>query len=149
MSSGPTPAPPWRDTAPAPAPHGAPWRAMPPRRPYRTRWWKLGLLALAGLGTLAAVTWAVLWIRPPDPAYLIVLSASYDNTLAVPANPYGKAAARELTGFATPGNLYGSWSRMRGNATPRPLTRGGLGDLTGIRGKCVVVFLAAHGGRDR
>ena len=34
------------------------------------RWWKLAALALASLATLAAVTWAVFWIRPPDPAHL-------------------------------------------------------------------------------
>src|SRR5688572_2129671 len=110
MSSGPTPAPPWRDTAPTPAASGAPWRAAAPRAPYRTRWWKLAALAVGGLAALAAVTWIVFWIRPPDPAHLVVLSANYDNTLAVPPNPYGKAAARGLADLAKPGGWLGNRS---------------------------------------
>src|SRR5215471_12854062 len=100
MSSGPTPAPPWRDTAPSPASPAPPWRSAAPRVPYRTRWWKLAGVSVAGLLTLAAVTWAVFWIRPPEPARLVILTAGYDSTLAVPPNPYGKNAAREFAALA-------------------------------------------------
>jgi hypothetical protein len=149
MSSGPTPAPPWRDTAPTPAAPGAPWRAAAPRAPYRTRWWKLAALATGGLLALAAVTWIVIWIRPPDPAQLLVLSANYETTLAVPPNPYGKATARGLTDLAKPGGWLGDRSRLNGPTAPAKLTRSGLTDLFPARGKCVVVVLTAHGGRDR
>jgi Caspase domain len=149
MSSGPTPAPPWRDTAPAPAPPGHPWRTPPPRAPYRTRWWKLAGIAVVGLATLAAVTWAVFWIRPPEPARVVVLVAGYDNTLAVPPNPYGKSAAREFAALARPGGWLGTRSRLSGAADPQRFSRAGLPDLSHAREKCVVVVIAAHGGRDR
>jgi hypothetical protein len=113
------------------------------------RWWKLAGLAVAGLVTLAAATWAVLWVRPPEPARLIVLLASYDNTLAVPSNPFGKSAADDLASLARPGAWFGSRSRLHGASVPARLTRIGLPDLSSVREKCLVVVLAAHGGRDR
>src|SRR5688572_28286270 len=111
MSSGPTPAPPWRGSAalPAPAP-GPAWRASPSRPLYRPKWRRLPLVALLALGALAAVTWIVLWMRPPEPAKVVILSAGYDRTLAVPPNPYGKAAARDLAGLTRPGSWFGSRS---------------------------------------
>ncbi len=113
------------------------------------RWWKLAGLATAGLAALAAVTWAVFWIQPPEPAQLVVLVAGYDNTLAVPPNPYGKAAARELAELTKPGGWLGNRSRLNGSINPAKLTRSGLTELFPAHGKCVVVVLAAHGGRDR
>lgn len=113
------------------------------------RWWKLAGVAVAGLFTLVAATWAVFWIRPPDPAHLITLVASYDNTLAVPPNPYGKASANELADLTKPGGWLGTQSRIRGSTKPTRFTRIGLPDLSSIREKCIVVTIAAHGGRDR
>jgi hypothetical protein len=112
------------------------------------RWWKLAGLAIGGLATLAAVTWAVFWIRPPEPAQLVVLVAGYDNTLAVPPNPYGKASASELADLTKPGGWFANRSRLNGSTTPRKLSRSGLTELP-ANSKCVVVVLAAHGGRDR
>ncbi len=120
-----------------------------PRAPYRTRWWKLAGVSAAGLLTLAAVTWAVFWIRPPEPARLVVLVAGYDNTLAVPTNPYGKNAAYELPDLAKPGGWLGTRQRVHGATEPAKFTRAGLPDLAQNREKCVVVVIAAHGGRDR
>lgn len=113
------------------------------------RWWKLAGVAAAGLLALGVATWAVFWLTPPRPAHLVVLAAGYDNTLAVPPNPYGKAAARDLSALATPGNWLGTRSRLNGSPNAGRLTRVGLPDLSHVRDKCVVVFLAAHGGRDR
>ena len=113
------------------------------------RWWKLAGVAIAGLLTLAAATWAVFWIRPPDPAYFVNLAAGYDNTLAVPPNPYGKASARELAELAKPGSWLGRQSRVRGSSKPGRFTRIGLPDLSTVREKCIVITIAAHGGRDR
>ncbi|HEV3437192.1 MAG TPA: hypothetical protein VG122_07525, partial [Gemmata sp.] len=142
-------APPWRDTAPSPLPPGPPWRSPSPRIPYRMRWWKLAAVSIAGLLTLAAATWAVFWIRPPEPAYLVTLVATYDNTLAVPPNPYGKDAARELADLTKPGGWLGMQSRVHGSTKPARFTRIGLPDLSSISEKCIVVVIAAHGGRDR
>src|SRR5262245_41971892 len=147
MSSGSSS--PWRGPAPTPpTPPGPAWRAAPPRVPYRPRWRRLALAALVGVGVLAAVTWIVLWVRPPAPARVVILSASYDRTLAVPPNPYGKHDARELGTLARPGSWFGTRSRLTGGPT-NSLTRTGLPDLSAVREKCVVVFIAAHGGRDR
>ena len=147
--SGPTPAPPWRGaSAPTPTPPGPPWRAPTPRAPYRPRWRRLALVAALALAALAAVTWVVFWIRPPAPARVVILHAGYDRTLAVPPNPYGKADARELATLARPGSWLGTRSRLTGGPTST-LSRTGLPDLSAVREKCVVVFVAAHGGRDR
>ena len=147
--SGPIPAPPWRgSSAPAPAPPGPPWRSPKPRAPYRPRWRRLALVAALGLAALAAVTWVVFWIRPPAPARIVILHAGYDRTLAVPPNPYGKADARELATLARPGSWLGTRSRLTGGPTGT-LARTGLPDLSAVRETCVVVFVAAHGGRDR
>ncbi|MBN9121562.1 MAG: caspase family protein, partial [Planctomycetes bacterium] len=148
MSSGPLPAPPWRGPSPTPAPPGLPWRSPPPRVPYRPRWRRLALVAALGLAALAVATWVVFWIRPPAPARVVILRAGYDRTLAVPPNPYGKADARELATLARPGSWFGTRSRLVGGSTGT-LTRTGLPDLSTVREKCVVVFVAAHGGRDR
>ena len=113
------------------------------------RWWKLAGISLAGLLALAAATWAVFWIRPPDPAHLLILAAGYDNTLAVPSNPYGKSGARELADLAKPGGWLGTKSRLHGAAKPARFSQIGLPDLTGVRDTCIVVAIAAHGGRDR
>ena len=113
------------------------------------RWWKLAVVSIAGLLTLAAATWAVFWIRPPEPAYLVILAATYDNTLAVPPNPYGKGAARELADLTKPGGWLGMQSRVHGSTKPARFTRIGLPDLSSISEKCIVVVIAAHGGRDR
>jgi hypothetical protein len=113
------------------------------------RWWKLAGIATAALAALAAVTWAIFWIRPPEPAQLEVFFAGYDNTLAVPPNPYGKASAHEFANLAKPGGWLGTRSRLNGSTTPRKLSRSGLTDLFPASSKCVVVVLAAHGGRDR
>ncbi len=147
--SGPIPAPPWRgSSAPAPAPPGPPWRSPKPRAPYRPRWRRLAVVAALGLAALAAVTWVVFWIRPPAPARVVILHAGYDRTLAVPPNPYGKADARELATLARPGSWLGTRSRLTGGPTGT-LSRTGLPDLSAVRETCVVVFVAAHGGRDR
>ena len=122
---------------------------MPARRTaYRPRWRRLALVALLGLIALAVVTWVVFWIRPPAPARLVILNAGYDRTLAVPPNPYGKADARELATLARPGNWLGTRSKLVGGPTST-FTRTGLPDLSAMREKCIVVFIAAHGGRDR
>jgi hypothetical protein len=94
------------------------------------------------------VTWVVFWIRPPAPARVVILHAGYDRTLAVPPNPYGKHDARELGTLARPGSWLGTRSRLVGGPTTT-LTRNGLPDLSALREKCIVVFIAAHGGRDR
>jgi len=149
MSSGPTPAPAWRGPASAPpAPPGPPWRVPPPRAPYRPRWRRLALAAALGLLAVAVVTWVVFWIRPPAPARIVILRADYDNTLAVAPNPYGKADAREIAALARPGSWFGTRSRLAGGPITT-FTRTGLPDLSTVREKCVVVFIAAHGGRDR
>ncbi len=116
--------------------------------PYRPRWRKLALAGGLALVALVAVTWIVLWVRPPAPARIVILSASYDRTTAVPPNPYGKHDARELASLTRPGSWFGTRSRLTGGPTS-PLTRIGLPDLSTVREKCVVVFIAAHGGRDR
>lgn len=149
MMFGSKPASRWRDTAPSPGPPGPPWRSAAPRVPYRMRWWKLAGVAVVGLVILAAATWAVFWIRPPDPAHLVCLVAGYDNTLAVPPNPYNKTSARELADLAKPGGWLGTQSRVRGSSKPVRFTRIGLPDLSTIREKCIVIVIAAHGGRDR
>jgi hypothetical protein len=113
------------------------------------RWWKLAGVSIAGLLALAAATWAVFWVHPPEAAYLVTLVAGYDNTLAVPANPYGKAAAREMAELTKPGGWLGTQSRLRGAARPARLSRLGLPELAASREKCIVVAVAAHGGRDR
>lgn len=111
------------------------------------------MAAAAGLGVLAVVTWVVLWIRPPQPARLVVLQAGYDATLAVPPNPYGKAAARSLASLATPGSWFGNRAKLHGNPTPDRLLRPGPSTVLPSLGEgheqCVVVVVAAHGGRDR
>lgn len=155
MSTGSGPkAPDWRtppppSTAP-PAPPGPPWAAPPPPREHRPRWWKLAAVALFGLLVLAAVVWVALWIRPTDPARLIVQQAGYDTNLAVPVNPYGKAAARDLAALTKPGGWFSDRPKLNGSTEPDRFARGPL--LPGIestRERCVVVVLAAHGGRDR
>ncbi len=147
--STPTPAPPWRgSSAPSISASGPAWRSPPARTPYRPRWRKLAFVAGLGLIALAVVTWVVFWIRPPAPARLVILSANYDRTLAVPSNAYGKADARELATLARPGSWLGTRSRLMG-APATPLTRAGLPDLSVVKEKCVVVFVTAHGGRDR
>ncbi|MBY0514364.1 MAG: caspase family protein, partial [Gemmataceae bacterium] len=106
--------------------------------------------ALLGLLVLAAVVWVALWIRPPQPARLIVLQAGYDTNLAVPVNPYGKAAARDLAQLAKPGGWFGDRSKLNGGTEPGRFARGPLlPDIENTRERCVVVVLAAHGGRDR
>ncbi|MDB5313800.1 MAG: hypothetical protein JWO38_8002 [Gemmataceae bacterium] len=152
-SHGPT----WRTPPPAsavPATPSAPgWQVAPPRTPYRPRWRRLAAVAVGGLAALAAVTWVVLWIRPPEPARLVVLQAGYDATLAVPPNPYGKAAARELATLTKSGGWLGSRARLHGSSDPGRLTRPGphqlMPEIDAGRERCVVVVLAAHGGRDR
>lgn len=149
MSSGPIPAPTWRESASTPpAPPGPPWRSPPPRAPYRPRWRRLALAAVLGLLALAVVTWVVFWIRPPAPARIVILRADYDNALAVAPNPYGKADARAIAALARPGSWFGSRSRLAGGPITT-FTRAGLPDLLAVREKCAVVFIAAHGGRDR
>src|ERR1700722_2486809 len=93
----------WRDTASKPGQAPPPRRSPGPPLPSPTRWWKLAGVAIAGLFTLAAASWAVFWIHPPRPAHLITLVANYDNTLAIPTNPYGKAGARNLADLTKPG----------------------------------------------
>jgi hypothetical protein len=97
---------------------------------------------------LVAVTWVVFWMRPPAPARLVILHASYDRVLSVPPNPYGKADARELATLVRLGSWLGTRSRLTGGPLTA-LSRSGLPDLSAVREKCVVVFVAAHGGRDR
>lgn len=147
-------APPWR----SPAPHSGltgraslpPWRADPPPAPYRTRAWKLAAAAGLSLAALAAVVWVGLWMRPPEPAHLIILQAGYDNNLVVPPNPYGKAGARQLAGLNRSGGFFRNQPGFNGAAEPTEFRRGPLlPELEGVREKCVVVVLAAHGGRDR
>jgi hypothetical protein len=156
MNIGPGPhTPTWRDPTAASVvlPAGPVWQSGPPRVPYRPRWRRLALVAAAGLAALAAVTWVVLWVRPPAPARLVVFQAGYDANLAVPPNPYGKAAARDLAGLAAPGSWFGTRARLHGSPEPVRLTRPGQStlfpELDSGREKCVVVVLAAHGGRDR
>ena len=97
---------------------------------------------------LAVITWVVFWIRPPAPARIIILHAGYDRTLAVPPNPYGKADTRELTALTRPGSWLGTRSRLTGGPVSA-FTQSGLPDLSAVREKCVVVYIAAHGGHDR
>ncbi|HJZ56970.1 MAG TPA: hypothetical protein VKE74_18520, partial [Gemmataceae bacterium] len=154
MSTGPGPKPPgWREPPPSAtpaAPHGPAWAAPPPARTHRPRWWKLALVAALGLVVLGVVVWIALWIRPPEPARLIVLQATYDTNLAVPPNPYGKAAARDLAALSTPGGWFGNRAKLNGTPEPGRLARGALlPDIENTRERCVVVVLAAHGGRDR
>jgi hypothetical protein len=153
MSSGPGSNPPgWRPptSAAPPPPPGPAWAAPPPARPYRPRWWKLAAVAALGLLVLAAVVWVALWIRPPQPARLIVLSATYDTNLAVPVNPYGKAAAHDLAALTAPGGWFANRAKLNGTTEPGRLASGPLlPEIENTREKCVVVVLAAHGGRDR
>jgi hypothetical protein len=103
---------------------------------YRPRWPWLALAALGGLGVLAAVVWVALWSHPARPARVVVVRAGYADNLAVPPNPEGTNLAHLLTGGAA----------LR-------LTRPGPGtllpELDGGSDRCVVVVVAAHGGRDR
>src|SRR5439155_7801663 len=103
-----------------------------------------------GLAILGAIIWVALWVRPREPARLIVLRAGYDTNLAVPPNPYGKAAARDLAELTTPGGWFANRSKLNGSTEPGRLARGPLlPDVERTRERCVVVVIAAHGGRDR
>jgi hypothetical protein len=130
--------PSWRDPPPPAAaptpPTPAGWRVGPAPGTYRPRWPRLALAAAGALAALAAVVWVALWNRPTPPARVVVLHAAYAANLAVPPNPYGTNLARALA----PGT--GGTLTRAGAALPPDLDAGG--------DRCVVVVVAAHGGRD-
>lgn len=144
----------WRGASPAlaatAASRGPAWRASTPLTTYRSRWWKLGAVALALFVCLAAVSYAALWLRPLAPARLVVVEAGYDTNLTVPPNATGKAAGRELLALGSESGNFSSRGRLRNSGEPIRLTRTPnlLPELDLVKERTVVLFLAAHGGRD-
>lgn len=139
--------------APTPTAAGPAWRSTAAAAPYRTRWWKLAAVAALLFICLASVSYSLLWLRPPEPARLMIVEAGYETNLTVPPNATGKAASRELLSLTGSGGRWmRSHGRLSGAAEPIRLTRGAgaslLPDLDKVKEKAVVIFLAAHGGRD-
>lgn len=142
----------WRGSSPAvsaPAPaSGVPaWRAAQAPAAYRSRWWKLGGVAAALGACLVAVSYAALWLKPPDTVRIIVLEADYDTNLTVPPNATGVGAGQDLIHFVN--SSTASRGRLKASEPVR-LTRGGtlLPELDSFKERTAVIFVAAHGGRD-
>ena len=144
--------PSWRGSSPAftpppVVPTEPAWRASGAVATYRSRWWKLGLVGVGLAACLAAVSYAALWLKPPDTAKLIVLEAAYATNLTVPPNATGVGAGRDLITLVN--SAAASRGRLR-TSEPVRLTRGGtlLPELDTLKDRTAIVFVAAHGGRD-
>ena len=93
-----------------------------------------GLFAVVGL-----LTYAVLWLRPPQAAKVVVWTAAYGETAIIPSNAAGVAGATRLHESARTGRS-GHFS-----ADPQAvrLTRGDfarqLADLADFRGPALVL----------
>ncbi len=112
---------------------------------------RLRRVTTAGLGLFAVVgllTYAVLWLRPPQAAKVVVWTAAYGETAIIPSNATGVAGATRILDTARSGR-GGHFS-----ADPQALrlTRGDfarqLADLADFRGPALVLVFAAHGGCD-
>lgn len=126
------------------------WSA-PPSGPPRGTSVRLRRVLISGLGLFAVVgllTYAVLWLRPPQAAKVFVWSAGYAETTLIPTGAPGVAGAARIHETARSGRS-GHFS-----ADPQTLrlTRADfarqLADLADFRGPAVVLVFAAHGGYD-
>ncbi|HYT92849.1 MAG TPA: hypothetical protein VEL76_29300, partial [Gemmataceae bacterium] len=145
----------WKGAAPAPPGADLPrWRREEPRprqqRSRRGRFW-LGLLFLAVLCGL--ITWLILWLRPSKGTAVLILTAGYEENLAVPHNVAGrdgaKALAEMVSGMETSGAVEGG--RLHLPKPPRLLTdvKEWAAGLDTAREKTVLLFVALHGGADK
>jgi hypothetical protein len=114
-------------------------------------------VALATAGLVLAfglLVWLVFWLRPLQPAVLVLAGAGYQHDLSVPHNAYGMNGLRalkrraEAAGAATAGRL-GFGLRL---ARPDPvvLTRALqlYDEIDRSGGRTAVVYLALHGAAD-
>src|SRR5262245_7275611 len=67
---------------------------------WRRKAFKSGI-AVASLGVLTALVLVVIrWLRPEPPPHLIIITAGYEDNLAVPHNVAGRKGAMALRDWA-------------------------------------------------
>jgi hypothetical protein len=120
------------------------------RRRTQARRFALGFLFLAVL--LAALVWVVLWLRPARGTGVLIVTAGYEDNLAVPHNVYGREGARALadTVRAAADTSSAASGRLHLRQPPRQLVNvdDWDRDLARVPDRTILLFLALHGGAD-
>jgi hypothetical protein len=120
------------------------------RRRTRARRFALGFLFLAVL--LAALVWIVLWLRPARGTGVLILTAGYEDNLAVPHNVYGRTGANALADMinAARATSPSASGRLYLRQPPRLLVNvdDWDRDLARVPDRTILLFLALHGGAD-
>src|SRR5258708_2130061 len=100
--------PSWRDkveSTPAAMPKGGrAWQTQKPKAAAAKTGWSRRRRLLMAPTVFVALTGAIIWVaphpRPPRPACLVLLGASYDDNLAVPHNLQGWQSLEDLAQVA-------------------------------------------------
>ncbi|MFL5246138.1 MAG: hypothetical protein ACJ8FY_29060 [Gemmataceae bacterium] len=156
--------PSWRDkvesTAAAPLSKGG--RAWQTQKPVaslgKTRWSRRTRLVMASVFFLAltgALIWVATLLRPPRPASLVLLGASYDDNLALPHNLQGWQGLEDLAQL-TNRPESNSWLAWLGSGAINLLHRDdrltSTTDWTkgwdDFKEQTIIVFVSLHGGVD-
>jgi hypothetical protein len=142
--------------ASSPSEDRQPWRQSPP--PVAFGGWRIAAFARLVVILLACATalvWLLFWLAPPGPAALVLVSAGYEDNLAISQNAPGRAAVDQLAQLASSSaplsELFQRVGRLRLPQSPTDLLRGGdwARGVDSIRENTVIVFLAMHGAADR
>lgn len=120
--------------------------ARPPRPWNRLGWAFSGLLLFAGF--ISLLVYVSLWLSPAKGTYLVLVSAGYEDNLAVPHNIYGRNGLKALSEFAK--SRYSGGLRLQEQPSYK------LNDLeywdkglSNFPEKNVIVFFSLNGGADR
>lgn len=109
--------------------------------------------AWGGLFLLTAcLAWAATWLRPPQPACLVLIGAGYEDNLSFPHNYYGWQSLEQLADLTRESSSLSFWGRKLLTLKQEPVrlrtdTRWDQG-LNGIEERTVVVIMSVHGGAD-
>lgn len=138
----------WRDLPDA-APAGAGRRAAPVVRRAAPGRWVTAVAATLFLLFCGGLVWLITWLMTPPPVRVVLLSAGYEQNLAVPENVYGRRWADGLARLTVPGGPLAGSFRLDGGAPAefRARARWDAG-LRGRPPRTVLVAFAAHGGAD-
>jgi hypothetical protein len=132
------------------------WRREPATPSADQRRWskktKLGLTALGFLIFCGVLLWAVLLLMPPKPACLVLWVGDDEENLAIPANPSGRTAARQLEALTQSGSdsLFWRSGLLHLKQATQELRTDQPWDhhLEKFKEKTIVLFFAVHGGVD-
>jgi hypothetical protein len=156
--------PPGHPTTPTWKDHGGdadpstrqPWRreAEPAAPGYRrrSRGRRLLIAFLLFAAICGVLIWVSLWLRPARGTSVLVFYAGYEDQLAVPHNVYGRAGGEALARLAganpVSASFWGSGT-LQLNQQPRQLDLSTWDqDLSRVREKTLLVYMALHGGAD-